>query len=101
MANLTKLETENNLLYTPEDGYVSYCFGQDESGNVVIFAKKSNGEVVVVSGSGGGGGGSGGSSADKLPVMDAGNYFTSDNVEGVLQEIGETLDGLEAELAEI
>lgn len=96
MANLTKLETENNLLYTPEDGYVSYCFGQDESGNVVIFAKKSDGEVVVVSGSGGGA-----SSADKLPVMDAGNYFTSDNVEDALQEIGETLDGLEAELAEI
>ena len=51
---------------------------------------------MVVSGSGGGA-----SSADKLPVMDAGNYFTSDNVEDALQEIGETLDGLEAELAEI
>lgn len=47
-------------------------------------------------------GGSGGaSSADKLPVTDAGNYFVSENVEGVLQEIGATLDGLEAELAEV
>lgn len=48
-----------------------------------------------------GGSGGGASSADKLPVTDVGNYFTSENVEGALQEIGATLNGLEAELAEV
>lgn len=40
-------------------------------------------------------------SSDTLSVLDAGNYFVSENVEGALQEIGATLNGLEAELAEV
>ena len=37
-------------------------------------------------------------SASQLAVADAGNHFSSDTVEGALQEIGAALDGVETEL---
>ena len=39
--------------------------------------------------------------AEDVAITDAGGYFTSDNVEGALQEIGAALDGVETSLEEI
>ena len=38
------------------------------------------------------------SSADKITVADAGNYYTSTNTEGALQEIGQTLNAMRGSL---
>jgi hypothetical protein len=38
------------------------------------------------------------SSADKITVADAGNYYTSTNSEGALQEIGQTLASMRSSL---
>jgi len=39
--------------------------------------------------------------ADDISITDTGGYFTSNNVEGALQEIGAALDGVETSLEEI
>lgn len=38
------------------------------------------------------------SSADKITVADAGNYYTSTNVEGALQEVGQTMNAVRGSL---
>lgn len=40
------------------------------------------------------------SSANRITVTDSGSYFTSSHVEGALQEIGQTLNGVRGNLIE-
>ena len=65
------------------------------SGEVTLRYKDSDGNFGNVSTAGGSGGGETGSnSASDITIADAGNHFTSTNVEGCLAELAESIDAM-------
>lgn len=75
MAKLVKLQTQQNMLYTPPSSdYVLVATGLDSQGNVTQLVKKSDGTFVSI-------GGGGGSSA-VLGMVDAQGKFQALSFDG-------------------
>ena len=73
--------------------YLGYADGI--SGEVTLRYKDSDGKFGNVSTAGGSGGGETGSnSASDIAIADSGNHFSSNNVEGALQELAQSIGQL-------
>lgn len=68
-------------------------------GTILVVTSASGTSSADLKGEKGDKGDAGGSEATEVTVTDLGEYFASDTVEGVLQEIGETLDGVSIAVA--